>query len=64
MADNQTRQDTNLPEEVAQNTGARTAATHSNPEILKEEARNAAAGESPNAAGGATVPQGRFTVTR
>lgn len=42
-----------LPEDVAQNPGARNAATDANPHITLEEARNAAAGESPNAAGGA-----------
>jgi len=39
-------------EEVADNAGARTAATNFNPEISLEEAKNAAAGEGPNAAGG------------
>lgn len=42
-----------LPDEVAQNPGARNAATDADPHITLEEARNAAAGESPNAAGGA-----------
>jgi hypothetical protein len=40
-------------DEVADNTGSRTAATNHNPEILLEEARNAAAGEGPNGYGGA-----------
>lgn len=44
---------TSLPDEVAQNPGARNAATDANPHITLEEARNAAAGERPNAAGGA-----------
>jgi hypothetical protein len=38
--------------EVADNPGARAAATDSNPLISLEEARNAAAGEGPNASGG------------
>jgi hypothetical protein len=41
-----------LLEEVADNPGARTAAIHQNPELMQQEARNAAAGEGPNAAGG------------
>lgn len=41
--------------EVADNAGARTAATNSNPEISLEEAKNAAAGEGPNASG-STAP--------
>ncbi|MFQ4139796.1 hypothetical protein PGN35_026130 [Nodosilinea sp. PGN35] len=39
-------------EEVADNPGARTVALHQNPEISKEEARNASEGKGPNAAGG------------
>lgn len=50
------RQNQALPEEANQNPGARTAAVHANPEILDEEARNAFAGEGPNAAGGAGKP--------
>jgi imidazolonepropionase-like amidohydrolase len=42
-------------EEVADNAGARTAATNANPEIGLEEAKNAAAGEGPNASG-STAP--------
>jgi len=42
-------------EDVADNAGARTAATNSNPEIALQEAKNAAAGEGPNAAG-STAP--------
>lgn len=42
-------------EEVADNAGARTAATNSNPEISLEEAKNAAHGEGPNASG-STAP--------
>lgn len=51
MADEDKRKDDILPEEVAQNPGARAAAIHANPEISLEEARNAAAGEGPNAMG-------------
>lgn len=54
MANPETRQNTNLPDSVAQNPGARKVATKNNPEIGQEEARNANAGESPNAAGGET----------
>ncbi|MEP0907429.1 hypothetical protein NC969_18105 [Leptolyngbya subtilissima ST-M1] len=41
-----------LLEEVADNPGARTAAIHQNPELMQQEARNAAAGEGPNGSGG------------
>ena len=41
-----------LLEEVADNPGARTAAIHQNPALMQQEARNAAAGEGPNGAGG------------
>lgn len=44
-----------LLEEVADNPGARTAAIHQNPELMQQEARNAAAGEGPNASGGSGV---------
>ncbi|WP_013322536.1 hypothetical protein [Gloeothece verrucosa] len=44
-----------LSKDVAENAGARTAATNSNPSISEEEALNAAAGETPNAAG-STAP--------
>lgn len=40
-------------EDVADNAGARTAATNNNPDILLQEAKNAAAGEGPNGSGGA-----------
>jgi len=39
-------------EEVANNAGARTTATNSNPDISLQEARNAADGEGSNASGG------------
>lgn len=42
-------------EEVADNAGARVAATSSNPDISLQEAKNAAAGEGPNASG-STAP--------
>jgi hypothetical protein len=51
MTNDQQHPDTALPEEVAQNPGARVAAIHANPQISQEEAENAAAGESPNASG-------------
>ncbi|WP_035994354.1 hypothetical protein [Leptolyngbya sp. KIOST-1] len=54
MANRDNRQESNLPDSVAQNPGARKAATKTNPAIGQEEARNATAGESPNAAGGET----------
>lgn len=38
-------------EEVADNAGARAAATDSNPKISLQEGENAAAGEGPNASG-------------
>lgn len=41
-----------MPEDIAQNPGMRAAAINSDPTISLEETRNAAAGESPNAAGG------------
>jgi hypothetical protein len=56
MANDSTRQPDHLSEEVAENPGARTAAVHQNPELMQEEARNAAAGEGPNAAGGPGIP--------
>lgn len=56
MAEDKTRQQQGLTEEVAQNPGARAAAVHKNPELAKEQAKNANAGESPNAAGGMTKP--------
>ncbi|ACK72643.1 hypothetical protein PCC7424_4274 [Gloeothece citriformis PCC 7424] len=43
-----------MSEDVAQNPGARTAETNQNPAITEEEARNAAAGETPNASGSTT----------
>ncbi|WOD40246.1 hypothetical protein [Nodosilinea sp. E11] len=52
MAEDQSNQSDILTDDVAENPGARTAALHQNPEISKEEARNANAGEGPNAAGG------------
>jgi hypothetical protein len=52
MAPDKSRHHKGMSEEVAQNPGTRTAAIHENPELAKEQARNANAGESPNAAGG------------
>lgn len=49
-------------EDVADNAGARTAATNSNPEISLQEARNAAAGEGPNAAGGTSPSSSELHV--
>jgi len=51
MSDKQEPKEEVLPKEVAQNSGARAAAIDANPKISLEEARNAAAGESPNALG-------------
>ncbi|MGF1570436.1 MAG: hypothetical protein ACFCVD_20575 [Nodosilinea sp.] len=56
MANDPTRQPDHLSEEVAESPGARTAAVHQNPELMQAEARNAAAGEGPNAAGGPGTP--------
>ncbi len=53
--DNKENEQNRLLEEVADNPGARTAAIHQNPELMQQEARNAAAGEGPNAAGGSGV---------
>jgi hypothetical protein len=55
MAENTHHNDETISEEVAQNTGLRTAAINSDPNISNEEARNAAAGSGPNASGG-TAP--------
>lgn len=52
MADDATKKQL---EEVADNAGARTAATNHNPEISLQEGRNAAAGDGPNAYG-STAP--------
>jgi hypothetical protein len=52
MAEDKTRQETGLSEDVAQNPGARTATVHEHPEISNREASNANSGEAPNAAGG------------
>lgn len=52
MTDNKPHNDETMSEEVAENPGMRTAAIHSDPTISLEEARNAAAGENPNASGG------------
>jgi len=43
--------DETMSEEVAENPGMRAAAINTDPTIALEEARNAAAGESPNASG-------------
>jgi hypothetical protein len=52
MANNQFNNDETMSEEIAENSGMRAAAVNSDPTISLEEARNAAAGEGPNAAGG------------
>lgn len=52
MTADSSRQSDRSVEDVADNPGARTAAIHQNPEISKEEARNASEGKGPNAAGG------------
>ena len=56
MAEDKNYQQTHLSEAADQTPGARTAAVHQDPEILNEQARNANAGERPNAAGGAGKP--------
>ena len=52
MAENRTHNQETMSEDVAENSGARTAAIDSNPDLSLEETRNASAGEGPNAAGG------------
>lgn len=52
MSNEKTHQTESRLEEVAQNAGARTAATNSDPTIALEEARNANAGEGPTGSGG------------
>lgn len=52
MANDTPHNNDTMPEEVAQNPGMRNAAINSDPSISLEEARNAAAGEGPNASGG------------
>lgn len=51
MADNALDNNGTMSEEVADNPGMRAAAINSDPSISLEEARNAAAGEAPNASG-------------
>ncbi|QYO63456.1 hypothetical protein [Leptolyngbya sp. 7M] len=51
MTNKAEKYDSGIPEEIAENPGMRAAAIHSDPTISLEEARNAAAGEAPNAAG-------------
>jgi hypothetical protein len=51
MASDTPQKNETLSEEVAENPGMRAAAINSDPTISLEEARNAAAGEGPNAAG-------------
>lgn len=48
---NQEHEDQSRLEEVADNSAERTAETNRDPQISLEEARNAAAGEGPNATG-------------
>lgn len=54
MVNDRSDNDETMSEEIAQNPGMRAAAINSDPTISLEEARNAAAGENPNAAGGPT----------
>lgn len=51
MADNTLDNNENMLEEVADNSGMKAAAIDSDPNTSLEEARNAAAGEAPNASG-------------
>ncbi|KKD39707.1 MAG: hypothetical protein WAN66_12010 [Limnoraphis robusta] len=55
MANPKTKHSENLPEEVAQNAGARTAEINANPNVTAEETENARAGEQPSGSGG-TAP--------
>lgn len=50
-----TTSDQNIPDDVAQNAGARNTATNRDPSISLKEGENATAGEGPNAAG-STAP--------
>ncbi|MBD2482229.1 hypothetical protein [Planktothrix sp. FACHB-1365] len=63
MSQNQTENSETLPEEVAQNPGARAAAINSNPTITQEEAKNASEGKSPNGAGGVASSSAESCVT-
>lgn len=55
MVDDTRNKTETVPEEVDQNPGMKAAAVNADPKISLEEARNAAAGESPNASG-STAP--------
>lgn len=52
MAQTQTQNSESLPEEIAQNAGARAAEINHNPAVTDEETKNAGAGEGPNGSGG------------
>ena len=52
MAQTQTQNSESLPEEIAQNPGARAAEINHNPAVTDEETKNAGAGEGPNGSGG------------
>jgi len=52
MSEKKNLEQENLTEDVAENSGSRTAAIKNNPQIGLEEARNASEGKKPNAAGG------------
>lgn len=52
MAQPQTPNSESIPEEIAQNPGARAAEINHNPAVANEEAKNARAGEGPNGSGG------------
>lgn len=52
MAQTQTSNSESLPEEIAQNPGARSAEINHNPAVTDEQAKNARAGEGPNGSGG------------
>ncbi|MCU0527639.1 MAG: hypothetical protein MUF72_22805 [Elainella sp. Prado103] len=51
-----------LLEEIENNPGMRAAALRANPTLSLEEARNAAAGETPNAAGGSVTSDAENAV--
>ncbi|CAD5983215.1 hypothetical protein PCC9214_05139 [Planktothrix tepida] len=62
MSQNQTENSETLPEEVAQNPGARVAAINRNPTITQEEAKNANEGKGPNGAGGVAPSSAEYYV--
>jgi hypothetical protein len=63
MANDSSYKDETMSEEIAENPGMRAAALRANPSLSLEEARNAAAGETPNAAGGPAGSSGEDYVS-